>query len=181
MDILPLATDPSQSLDTCLLMFLHAILSAKTRVWIASPYFVPDNAIINALQVAALKGVDVRIILPGRPDKRILYLASFSFIPPLLAVPGITIYRYSPGFMHQKVMIIDNHTSIIGSANFDNRSFYLNFEMNLVIKNKNFTSRVEKMLLDDLGHSRQVIYPGRKTSLLFKLLVRLSSLFSPIL
>ncbi|MEW6079681.1 MAG: cardiolipin synthase [Thermodesulfobacteriota bacterium] len=181
MNILPLATDPSQSLDTCLLMFLHAILSARDRVWIASPYFVPDNAIINALQVAALKGVDVRIILPGRPDKKILYLASFSFFPALLSVPGITVYRYSPGFMHQKVMIIDDHTAIIGSANFDNRSFYLNFEMNLVIKNREFTTRVERMLQDDIGHSRQVIYPSKKTSLLFKLMVRLSSLFSPIL
>ncbi len=181
MNILPLATDPSQQLDTCLLLFLHAILSARERVWIASPYFVPDDAIINALQVAALKGVDVRIILPGRPDKKILYLASFSFFPRLLSIPGITIFRYLPGFMHQKVMIVDGHTAIIGSANFDNRSFYLNFEMNLVIKNADFTTRVEEMLLNDLKQSREVVYPDNKTNLVFRLLVRLSSLFSPIL
>ena len=181
MNILPLATDPSQHLDTCLLFFLHAILSAKKRIWIASPYFVPDDGIINALQVAALKGVDVRILLPGLPDKRIVYLASFAFFSRLLSVPGITIYRYLPGFMHQKVLIIDNHTSVIGSANFDNRSFYLNFEMNMVIKNRDFTARVEKMLKDDFGHSRQEVYPDDKTTLSFRLLVRLASLFSPVL
>ncbi len=181
MNILPLATDPSQRLDTCLLFFLHAILSAKKRIWIASPYFVPDDAIINALQVAALKGVDVKILLPGLPDKKILFLASFAFFPRLLSIPGIRIYRYLPGFMHQKVLIIDNHTAVIGSANFDNRSFYLNFEMNMVIKNRSFTGRVEKMLLDDLQHSRQVIYPNNNTTLAFRLMVRLSSLFSPIL
>ncbi len=181
MNILPLATDPSQYLDTCLLFFLHAILSAKKRIWIASPYFVPDEGIVNALQVAALKGVDVRIILPGRPDKIIVYLASFAYFSRLLSVPGITIYRYLPGFMHQKVMIIDNHTSVIGSANFDNRSFYLNFEMNMVIKNRNFTARVENILKNDMDQSRQVLYPDDKTTLLFRLLVRLASLFSPVL
>jgi len=181
MNILPLATDPSQHLDTCLLFFLHAILSAKKRIWIASPYFVPDDAIINALQVAALKGVDVKIILPGRPDKKIVYLASFAFFSRLLSVPGIKIFRYLPGFMHQKVMIIDNHTAVIGSANFDNRSFYLNFEMNMVIKNRDFTTRVGKMLTSDIEHSRQVVYPDNKTGLFFRLLVRLSSLFSPVL
>ena len=181
LNVLPLATDPSQYLDSCLLFFLHAILSAKTRVWIASPYFVPDDAIINALLVAALKGVDVKIILPGRPDKKIVYLASFAYLPRLLSVPNITIYRYRPGFMHQKVMVIDGQTAVIGSANFDNRSFYLNFEMNMIIKNRDFTARVENMLLADIQQSRQVVYPDNRTTLLFRLMVRLSSLFSPIL
>ena len=181
LNVLPLATDPSQYLDTCLLFFLHAILSAKTRVWIASPYFVPDDAIINALLVAALKGVDVKIILPGRPDKKIVYLASFAYLPRLLSVPNITIYRYRPGFMHQKVMVIDGQTAVIGSANFDNRSFYLNFEMNMIIKDRDFTARVENMLLADIQQSRQVVYPDNRTTLLFRLMVRLSSLFSPIL
>ena len=181
LNVLPLATDPSQYLDSCLLFFLHAILSAKTRVWIASPYFVPDDAIINALLVAALKGVDVKIILPGRPDKKIVYLASFAYLPRLLSVPNITIYRYKPGFMHQKVMVIDGQTAVIGSANFDNRSFYLNFEMNMIIKDRDFTARVENMLLADIQQSRQVVYPDNRTTLLFRLMVRLSSLFSPIL
>jgi cardiolipin synthase len=181
MAILPLPTDPSQPLDTCLLFFLNAIISAKSRIWIASPYFVPDDTIINALQVAALRGVEVRILLPGRPDKKIIYLASFAYFPRLLSVAGITIFRYRPGFMHQKVMIIDDHTAVIGSANFDNRSFYMNFEMNMIIKNRGFTARVEQMLLNDFDQSRQVIYPSNKTTLLFRLLVRLASLFSPIL
>ncbi len=181
MKALPLPTDPSHQLDTCLLFFLNAILSAKKRLWIASPYFVPDDSIVEALQIAALKGVDVRIILPGVADKKIVYLASFAFFP-RLALPNIKIYRYQPGFMHQKVMIIDDDMSVIGSANFDNRSFNLNFEMNMVINDQSFTRRVEEILLTDIQNSRLVVYPDKRgNNWLFRLAVRLSSLFSPML
>lgn len=181
MAVLPLATDPGHVMDTCLLFFLNAILAARKRLWIASPYFVPNDSIIEALQIAALKGVDVRILLPGRPDKKIAYLASFAFFH-RLSLPDIKIYRYQPGFMHQKVMIIDDDRSVVGSANFDNRSFNLNFEMNMLVRDKSFTSRVEKMLLNDFQKSRLVVYPEKgKNNWFFRLVVRICSLFSPIL
>ncbi|MFP4445625.1 MAG: cardiolipin synthase [Desulfosudaceae bacterium] len=181
MAALPLATDPSHTMDTCQLFFLNAILAARHRLWIASPYFVPNDSIIEALQIAALKGVDVRILLPGRPDKKIVYLASFAFFR-RLSLPNIKIYRYQPGFMHQKVMIIDDTMSVVGSANFDNRSFNLNFEMDMLIKDRDFSGRVEQMLRNDFKKSRRVEYPGKyKNNWLFQLAVRLCSLFSPIL
>lgn len=178
---LPVPTDPSHRLDTCLLYFLNCINSAQKKIWIASPYFVPDNSIVEALQLAALRGVDVKIILPGIPDKKIVYLASFSYLPGLF-IPGIKIYRYTPGFMHQKVVVFDDEWAGVGSANLDNRSFYLNFEMNLLIKDKSFANEVTAMLEKDILMSELVIYPDRKrNSWFFRLIVRISSLFSPIL
>lgn len=179
--VLPLPTDPSHRLDTCLLFFLNAINSAKKKVWIASPYFVPDNSIVEALQLAAIRGVDVKIILPGIPDKKIVYLASFSYLPGLF-IPGIKVYRYTPGFMHQKVIVFDDEWAGVGSANLDNRSFYLNFEMTLIVKDKTFTKKVSSMLEQDILLSELVIYPDRKrNSWFFRLIVRFSSLFSPLL
>lgn len=181
INTLPLSTDPSHKLDTCLLFFLNSINSAKKKVWIASPYFVPDHSIVEALQLAALRGVDVKIILPGIPDKKIVYFASFSYLPGLF-IPGIKIYRYTPGFMHQKVIVFDDEWAGIGSANLDNRSFYLNFEMGLIIRDKSFAQKVGSMLEKDILMSELVIYPDRKrNSWIFRLIVRFSSLFSPIL
>jgi cardiolipin synthase len=178
---IPFPTDPSHNLDTCLLFFLNSIMSAKKRVWIASPYFVPDDSIIEALQIAALRGVDVKIILPGVPDKKIVYLASFAYFSRLF-MPGIKIYRYTPGFMHQKVMLIDDDWSAVGSANLDNRSFYLNFEMNMLIRDYDFNEKVEAMLEDDIMKSDLILYPDiHKNNIFFRLAVRLASLFSPIL
>ncbi len=181
MEVLPIPTDPSHKLDTCLLFFLNAIVSAKDKIWIASPYFVPDDSIIEALQLAALRGVDVRIILPGVPDKKIAYFASFAYLS-RLSNPNIKIYRYLPGFMHQKVMVADDKWAVVGSANFDNRSFYLNFEMNLLVKDEKFAYEVKSMLEEDMRSSEFVIYPDQKmSSWFFRLAVRLSSLFSPVL
>jgi len=178
---LPVPTDPSHRLDTCLLFFLNSINSARKRIWIASPYFVPDHSVVEALQLAALRGVDVKIILPGIPDKKIVYLASFSYLPRLF-IPGIKIYRYTPGFMHQKVILFDDEWAGVGSANLDNRSFYLNFEMNFLVKDKSFARDVGAMLEKDILMSELVIYPDRRrNSWFFRLIVRIASLFSPVL
>jgi len=181
MKAVVIPSDPSHKLDTCLLFFLNAISSAKKKIWIASPYFVPDNSIIEALQLAALRGVDVRLILPGVPDKKIVYLASFAFMKRLF-IPGIKIYRYKEGFMHQKVMILDDETASIGSANLDNRSFYLNFELTVLIKDRLFADKVKSMLEEDIQNSELIIYPDRKkSSMMFRLAARFASLFSPVL
>ena len=98
-----LASDPSDLLETCGLFFMHAINSARHRLWIASPYFVPDGSILHALQLAALRGVDVRIMLPEKPDHKLVYLAAFSYIAET-ELSGVKFYRYQPGFMHHKVI-----------------------------------------------------------------------------
>lgn len=178
---LMIASGPADTLDTCSLMFTHVINSARERIWIASPYFVPDNQILGALKLAALRGVDVRILLPEKPDHWLVYLASFSFYENTLP-RGIRLYRYTAGFMHQKVFLVDNACAAVGTANLDNRSFRLNFELTLLNYDDAFVADVEQMLLEDLSHSRKVVLEDfTEKSYLFKVAVRLSSLLSPIL
>src|SRR5262249_38895222 len=101
-----LATGPADDMDMCSLAFLDAVNRAQQRLWIASPYFVPDPAVFAALQLAAVRGVDVRIMLPLKPDHYLPYLSSFSYYDGL-ARSGIRLYRYEAGFLHQKVMLVD--------------------------------------------------------------------------
>ena len=172
---------PADDLETCGLMFTQAINSARERIWIASPYFVPDRQIIGALKLAALRGVDVRILLPEKPDHRTVYLASYSFYPNTLPV-GIKLYRYKPGFMHQKVFLVDSDCAAVGTANLDNRSFRLNFELTLLNFNRTFIDNVETMLKQDFSESRLVALEDYSRRWFpFKVAVRLASLLSPIL
>ena len=105
--VLVLPSSPADVRETAGLLFVHAINSARQRVWIASPYFVPDEAVVSALQLADLRGVDVRVVIPDDPDQYLVYLAAFSFLGKLKDT-GIRIYRYTDGFMHQKTMLIDD-------------------------------------------------------------------------
>ncbi len=175
------ASGPADALDTCGLMFIHAINSARQRVWIASPYFVPDRQTLTALQLAALRGVDIRILLPEKPDHLMVYLASFSYYEETLPV-GIQLYRYTSGFMHQKVMLVDDNVSAIGTANFDNRSFRLNFEITMVFFDALLAGKVEKMLENDFASSRRVTIADLNDRFIgFKIMTRLARLMSPIL
>ncbi len=187
-----LATGPADSLQACALFFLNLINRAKTRLWIASPYFVPNASILNALKLAVLRGVDVRIILPNRADHWIVYICAFSYYEELQKT-GIQIYRYQPGFMHQKVILCDHDVAGVGTTNLDNRSFFLNFEVMAFIVNdsltvssiatqSDFINSVEQMLTDDLAASRLVdLSKYEQKPFWFKLATRISRLFAPIL
>ncbi|NCC51092.1 MAG: cardiolipin synthase [Spartobacteria bacterium] len=180
-NVLVLGTSPADELESCSLFFVNAINTAKKRVWIASPYFVPDEAVTKALQLAALRGVDVRILLPQKADHLMVYLAAYNYLPDT-DHPHMHIYRYLDGFLHQKVMLVDDHLSSIGTANLDNRSFRLNFEISMLIHNDDFAREVEAMLLDDFAHAREVTAEEyHKRSLLFRAAVRFATLLSPIL
>ena len=137
------------------MFFLHAIHSAKNRVWIASPYFVPDPKVVAALQIAALRGVDVRILLPEKADHILVWLSSFSYYGETEPY-GVRLFRYQPGFLHQKVMLVDDDIAAVGTANLDNRSFRLNFEITLMIVDKEFGARVKNMFERDFANSRKV-------------------------
>jgi cardiolipin synthase len=172
---------PADNLETCGLMFTLAINSARERIWIASPYFVPDQKIVGALKLAALRGVDVRILLPAKPDHRTVYLASYSSYPALLPL-GIKLYQYEPGFMHQKVFLVDSSCAAVGTANLDNRSFRLNFELTLINFSQTFINNIEAMLIKDFSGSRLVALEDYSRRWFpFKVAVRLASLLSPIL
>jgi cardiolipin synthase len=177
---LVLASDPSDILETCGLFFMHAINAARERIWIASPYFVPDTALIYALQLAALRGVDVRVMLPERPDHLLVFLSGFSYIAE--AEPaGVKFYRYKIGFMHHKVILVDDDLAAIGTANFDNRSIRLNFELMLVFADKAFAATVREMLEHDFAQCRLATAEEVASKpFLFHVAVRLSRLMAPI-
>jgi cardiolipin synthase len=176
-----LASDPSDLMETCGLFFMHVINSAKQRVWIASPYFVPDESLMNALQLAAIRGVDVRVMLPAIPDHKLVYLAGFSFIAE--AEPaGVKFYRYQIGFMHHKVLLVDDDLAAVGTANFDNRSVRLNFELMLVFADKAFAAAVCEMLEKDFAECRQATSEELASRpFVFKIAVRVARLFGPVL
>ncbi len=129
-------------------IFFSMITSAKESVWIASPYFIPDDEIFQAIKVAALSGIDVRLIIPQNPDKWIVWHASRSY----LLEAGVKIYQYKSGFMHSKVIIVDRELASIGTANMDMRSFHLNFEVNAFLYR---TGSTEKLVNDYLGDVEQ--------------------------
>lgn len=174
-------TGPADQMDTCLLLFQQLTQSAKERLWIVSPYFVPDTSIINALQLAALRGVDVRILLPEKPDKRTVWLSSFASLDEVQST-GVKVYRYQAGFLHQKVWLVDNDCALIGTANLDNRSFRLNFEIGVIVNDRAFAAQVAEMLEEDFNRSR-LLPRGEvaKRGWFFQLAVRCCYLFAPIL
>jgi cardiolipin synthase len=174
-----LASDPSDLIETCGLFFLHAINSAKERLWIASPYFVPDESLMAALQLAAIRGVDVRVMLPNIPDHILVYLAGFAYIAE--AEPaGVKFYRYQPGFMHHKVILVDDDLAAVGTANFDNRSIRLNFELMLVFADKPFTATVCQMLEKDLANCREATADELASRpFLFRMAVSVARLMAP--
>ena len=176
-----LASGPADPYETCSLFFVEAIHAATERVWITSPYFIPDEAVFAALRLAVLRGVDVRLLLPSRPDHRIVYAASSLYANEAVRA-GVRVFRYTPGFLHQKVVLVDSEISAIGSANMDNRSFRLNFEVMLLTVDEAFASQVEQMLLDDFALAHEVSQEeSRETRRLQQLGMRVARLISPIL
>jgi cardiolipin synthase len=176
-----LPSGPADEFETCGLFFTHVINSAKERIWIASPYFVPDEGIVTALQLAALRGVDVRILIPGLPDKPLIKMAAMSYVDQVREA-GVKMYEYGDGFLHQKVVLIDDVTSSIGTANFDNRSFRLNFEISVLTFDEGFAKQVEEMLMRDFENSTLIDSETLASrSRLEKLGSRVARLFSPVL
>lgn len=175
-----LATGPADKLESCGLFFVQAINAAVDRIWIVSPYYVPDVDVVVALQLAALRGVDVRIIIPDKADHLIVWLAAFSYFKD--AGKGIRFYRYTDGFLHQKVMLVDDIAAAVGTANLDNRSFRLNFEITVLTIDQTFAGEVEEMLEADLARCR--LYEDaelERRPFWFKFAVKAARLAAPIL
>jgi cardiolipin synthase len=149
-------TGPADEMETASLIFTGVINAAQRRVWIASPYFVPDDAVVQALQLAGLRGVDVRILIPEKADSMLVTLAAYAFFDQIKAA-GVKFYRYNDGFLHQKVVLVDDSFATVGTANFDNRSFRLNFEITAAIANPDFAAEVSSMLEADFAKSRLIL------------------------
>ncbi|MHC1480787.1 cardiolipin synthase [Frateuria aurantia] len=175
------ATGPADRQETCSLLFVTLINAATRRIWLTSPYFVPDLSVFSALRLAVLRGVDVRILIPSRPDHLVVFLAS-SLHAAEAHKAGIKMFRLKPGFVHQKVALIDHDTSMIGSMNLDNRSFRLNFEISALNIDVDFAQQVEAMLEHDFAQSVAVTseeYQG--ASFPRRLAMNIARLMGPIL
>ncbi len=180
-EALAFASGPADPLETCSLMFVRAINASKKRFWIASPYFVPDSAVTKALQLAAMRGVDVRIIVPRKADHWLVYLAGFACLKEL-QLESIRIYRYQKGFMHQKVFLVDDELAAVGTANMDNRSFRLNFEITILVEDTPFCRQVETMFLNDFKHSVEVgTGEYEQKNVIKQTIIKFARLLSPIL
>lgn len=179
-EILVLPSGPADTYPTWKLSVIALADTAQRRLWIASPYFVPDQAVVSALQMAALRGVDVRILLPEKPDHLLVYLSSYTFYNEILP-GGIRVFRYTKGFLHEKVLLIDDDISVISTANFDNRSMYLNFEIGAVIHNHETAAQVSAMFETDFSDAvEHTLADYENKSFYFRLGCRLARLAAPI-
>ena len=129
--------------------FFKMMNEAESHIYLTTPYFVPDDGIFESLRVAALSGLDVRIIIPGNPDHFFVYWASMSYLGELLEA-GVKVYQYERGFIHAKVLTIDGKVATVGSANMDIRSFVLNFEVNAFLYEEGITQLLEEEFENDL-------------------------------
>ena len=149
------ATGPADWQESCSLFFVQLIEGARQRVWLTTPYFVPDQAVGAALRLAVFRGVDVRVLIPSRADHRTVFLSSTLHAYEAIRA-GIHVFRYQPGFMHQKVILVDDDTASIGSMNLDSRSFRLNFEVSALNVDGAFAAEVEAMLLADFRNAVEI-------------------------
>lgn len=177
--VLVVPSGPADLLETAPLMYTHLCNSAHRRLWLATPYFVPDEQVLAAIQLAALRGVDVRVIVPDRLDSALVRWSTLSFEDEVLAA-GARIYRWTPGFMHHKIALCDD-VAVVSTANLDNRSFRINFEVSVVIADATFAGEVERMLVADLEQARAVArgeFAARPYG--ERLLARLARLLAPV-
>ena len=153
---------------------------ATHRLWISTPYFVPDEGVMSALQAAALRNVDVRILRPERADHILVKLSSFTFLRDLDTY-GIQLWAYKKGFLHQKVILMDDDIATVGTANLDNRSLALNFELTAIVRDPGVCAEVQAMLEKDFYSSvRESLEDYNKKSLGFKMLCNLARLMAPV-
>lgn len=176
-----LTSGPDQHWNALQEMCFGAIAVAKRRIWIATPYFIPDPGIYEGLKMAAVSGVEVKVIIPGHADSRLVKLASLSYVEDLLQA-GVQFYEYGKGFIHAKVLIVDDLLASVGTANMDMRSFFYNFEMTALMFDAEPISRLSRDFEQDLSDSR-IIMPQKfsRRSRRQKMAEKLARLLSPLL
>ena len=174
------SSGPDSNVQKIKEVFIKMILDAHERVYIQTPYFIPDDVFFSALRIAVKSGVDVRIMVPEIPDKKTVYLATLSYLKEMSEL-GVKIYLYK-GFLHSKTLLVDNNKVSIGTCNTDNRSFGLNFEDTVLVYSKQINKQHEEIFNRDLNRSKEVgiSYFQKKrwiTKLLQAIMRLLSALF----
>lgn len=161
--------------------YLHLIANAKKYVYIQSPYFIPDESFFDAIRIATLAGIDVRIMIPNKPDHMFVYWATYSYVGPLVEA-GAKVYHYEKGFIHAKMIVVDDEIASVGTANIDVRSFSLNFEVNALIYDRTLAHRLAEIFESDILDCSELtieLYKNRSNYIKFK--ESISRLLSPIL
>jgi cardiolipin synthase len=175
------ASGPDSPDSTIKLSFLKAINLAQREIQLTTPYLIPGGSIMDALKIAALGGVKVKILVPGISDSRLVNAAAWSNYGELLRA-GVDIYTYHKGFIHAKTMVVDNFISVVGTANLDHRSFDLNFEVNAIIYSSDFADQLQRAFYDDLTDAIRLRYENWKARPIYlKLAERTARLLSPLL
>ena len=172
---------PYDSTNIGMLLFNQMIHGCQKRLWVSTPYFVPDEALQQGLELAVLRGVDVRILIPKKAEHKLVHWVTLSYAEQVQRT-GVKIYLYDKGFVHQKVFLIDDETSFVGTSNFDNRTLYLNFELMVGIFDHQFNKKVEDMLLRDFDDSHEFApYSDRIIRRLIRLRANGARLLAPLL
>jgi cardiolipin synthase len=159
----------------------QAIYEARKSIFIQTPYFLPPDGMVDALKAAALRGVDVRLMLSERSDVTLAQLASRSYFKEMLRT-GVKIYQYRKGFLHAKMMVFDESLTLIGSANFDSRSFAQNFEVEAFIYDDQLAQQAEDIFIEDQRHSEVIsLREWSKRPVTKRFFESLLRLFAPLL
>jgi len=175
------ASGPDSDIPTIMFSLLQAINLATKEILITTPYFIPGNSLIDALIIAALSGISVKLLVPGISDSRLVNLAARSYYDDLLTA-GVDIYQYKKGFVHAKTMVTDGSTSIIGTANMDQRSFDFNFEVNAIVYDPETANQLRSIFFEDLKNAERIDVTAWKQRPWYKLLIEQTArLISPLL
>lgn len=180
-DLQIIASGPDLDVKSIREVYFAAILQARERIWIATPYFIPDNGLLDALCLAGRRGLDVRLLGLYYPDKWVPYFAGRYYWDDVLRA-GIRVYQYTKGMMHSKVLLVDDGWASVGSANLDNRSLHLNFEANCLIYHRSVIGQLEDSFLEDFDESVLLdrhIFPTRPFA--SRLVDNTARLMSPVL
>ncbi len=175
------ASGPDSLQPSILFSILQAIYLAKEEILITTPYFIPGNSIIEALRIAALSGLSVKLLVPGICDSKLVNAASKSFYNDLLQA-GVEIYLYQKGFVHAKTLVADGKLSVVGTANMDRRSFEFNFEVNAIIYDRPFAEKMRRLFFDDLKNAEKIdAERWYKRPAYIQFPEKMARLFSPVL
>jgi cardiolipin synthase len=176
-----IASGPDADQPTILFSILQVVSLAKKEILITTPYFIPGDSIIDALKIAALSGISVKLLVPGKSDSRLVNAACRSYYEELMTA-GVEVYLYKKGFVHSKTLVADSKVAIVGTANMDVRSFELNFEVNVILYDEVVAAKLRNIFFDDIANATKIDNAKwKKRSAIKQLPEKLARLFSPVM
>lgn len=178
--ILPYSDTPADEENVCEHVYMQIINNARDYVYIQTPYFIVDDSMLSAFTLAAKSGVDIRIITPGVPDKKLVHMTTRSYYSALIEA-GIRVYEYTPGFVHSKVVVSDDDTATVGTANFDFRSLYLHYECGQIMFGSGAVRAIKEDFLKTLEDCREVTKEDTKRNIFVRIGQSILRIIAPLL